>query len=77
MIKAIPYKGNQWFKCDLHLHTTASKCFHDRTVIPQQWVQKAIDQGLHCVTVTDHNTGEMIDSVKVAATGTGLIVFLA
>jgi ABC-type Mn2+/Zn2+ transport system ATPase subunit len=75
MIRAIPYKGNQWFKCDLHLHTTASKCFQDRTITPEQWIQKAIDQGLHCVAVTDHNTGEMIDAIKTAAADTGLIVF--
>lgn len=75
MIKAIPYRGNQWFKCDLHLHTPASKCFQDTSVTPQQWAQKALDEGLHCVAVTDHNTGEMIDDIKAAAVGTRLIVF--
>lgn len=71
----IEYKGTRWFKCDLHLHTTASKCFEDRSVTPTQWVQRAIDQGLNCVAVTDHNTGDMIDAIKEAANGTELIVY--
>ncbi len=71
----IEYKGTRWFKCDLHLHTTASKCFEDRSVTPEQWVQRAIEQGLNCVAVTDHNTGDMIDAIKAAANGTELVVF--
>lgn len=71
----IPYKGTRWFKCDLHLHTTASKCFQDRNVTPEQWVARAIEQGLDCVAVTDHNTGSSIDAIKSAAAGKNLTVF--
>ena len=71
----IEYKGTLWFKCDLHLHTTASKCFQDRNVTAEQWVDRAIEQGLNCVAVTDHNTGEMIDAIKAAAAGKNLTVF--
>ncbi|MFP5437423.1 MAG: TrlF family AAA-like ATPase [Bacteroidia bacterium] len=71
----IEFKGNRWYKCDLHLHTPASKCFQDKTVTAQQWVQRAIEQGLNCVAVTDHNTGQMIDEIKQAAKGTTLTVF--
>lgn len=67
--------GTQWYKCDLHLHTPASRCFRDQTVTPQQWVQEALDKGLNCVAVTDHNTGAWIDEIKAAAQGTGLIIF--
>ncbi len=70
------YVGTRWHKCDLHLHTPASLCFKDRaTVTAEQWVQAAIDKGLSCVAVTDHNTGEWIDKIKVAAEGTSLTVF--
>jgi PHP family Zn ribbon phosphoesterase len=75
MSNSISYKGTRWFKCDLHLHTTASKCFQDRTVTSTQWVQKAIEKGLNCVAVTDHNTGDMVDAIKAAAVGTELTVF--
>lgn len=67
--------GTKWYKCDLHLHTPASKCFKDQTVTPEQWVQAALDKGLNCVAVTDHNTGAWIDKIKVAAQGTGLVVY--
>jgi PHP family Zn ribbon phosphoesterase len=68
--------GTRWYKCDLHLHTPASLCFKDRdNITPEQWVQEAIDKGLHCVAVTDHNTAEWVDKIKVAAQNTILTVF--
>ncbi|MDX2067062.1 MAG: AAA family ATPase [Haliscomenobacter sp.] len=67
--------GTKWYKCDLHLHTPASKCFKDQTVTPEQWVQAALDKGLNCVAVTDHNTGAWIDKIKEAAQGKGLVVY--
>ena len=67
--------GTKWYKCDLHLHTPASRCFRDQTITAPQWVQEALDKGLHCVAVTDHNTGAWIDQIKAAAAGTGLMVF--
>ncbi|WP_214799599.1 PHP domain-containing protein [Exiguobacterium sp. s50] len=69
------YKGVRWYKSDLHLHTPASRCFRDREVTPEQWVQRCIDQGLDVVAVTDHNTGEYIDRIKEAAANTNLTVF--
>ena len=72
----IQYKGAQWFKCDFHLHTPASEYFLDRTITPVAWVQACLDAGLQCVAVTDHNTGAWIDSIKDAAKGKSLTVFL-
>ncbi|MCH2236128.1 MAG: AAA family ATPase [Crocinitomicaceae bacterium] len=70
------YVGTRWHKCDLHLHTPASLCFRDReSVTADQWVQEAIDKGLSCVAITDHNTGEWIDKIKEVAEGTSLTVF--
>lgn len=71
----IEYKGSKWFKCDLHLHTPASKCFKDKTITPEQWVASAIEAGLGCVAVTDHNCGTWIDHIKPVADAVGLIVF--
>ncbi len=75
MSSPISYKGTRWYKCDLHLHTPASTCFRDQAVSPEQWVKRAIEAGLDCVAVTDHNTGAFIDVIKEAAEGTGLTVF--
>jgi ABC-type Mn2+/Zn2+ transport system ATPase subunit len=75
MTSQINFKGTRWLKCDLHLHTTESICFRDQSVTPEQWVQRATDQGLDCVAVTDHNSGNAIDRIKTAAVGTGLAIF--
>lgn len=71
----IEFKGSKWYKCDLHLHTTSSECFADREVTPEQWVDRAIEQGLHCVAVTDHNTPLGIKAIQEAAKGKPLTIF--
>ena len=75
MSSNISCKGTRWFKCDLHLHTTASLCFQDREITAPLWVDRAIEQGLNCVAVTDHKTGLSIDEIKAAANGKELTVF--
>lgn len=75
MSEQITYKGTRWYKCDLHLHTKASLCFEDRSVTANQWVKRAIEQGLNCVAVTDHNTPSGISAIQEAANETNLIVF--
>ncbi|ANW96256.1 hypothetical protein AXE80_08170 [Wenyingzhuangia fucanilytica] len=69
------FKGARWYKCDLHLHTTASRCFQDREVTAQQWVDKAIEQGLDCVAVTDHNSANGIEAIQEIAKNTNLTIF--
>jgi energy-coupling factor transporter ATP-binding protein EcfA2 len=71
----IEFKGSKWYKCDLHLHTTASECFTDREVTPEQWVDRAIDQGLNCVAVTDHNTPLGISAIQETAKDKPLTIF--
>nr|WP_318540255.1 PHP domain-containing protein [Terribacillus saccharophilus] len=69
------YRGNRWYKTDLHLHTPASKCFKDQNVTPNQWVARCLEQNLNVVAVTDHNTGAYIDEIKEASKDTDLTVF--
>lgn len=75
MQEHLEYKGTRWYKCDLHLHTVASKCFQDETVAAEQWVERAIEQKLNCVAITDHNTSTSIDAIKEAAKNKSLTVF--
>ena len=75
MNNTLDYKGTRWFKCDFHLHTTTSQCFEDKEVTVEQWVDRAIEQELDCVAVTDHNTGLGIDDIKAIADEKDLIVF--
>lgn len=70
------FVGTRWYKCDLHLHSPASLCFKERAnITPEQWVQEALDKGLNCVAVTDHNTAEWVDKIKDAAKNKELTVF--
>lgn len=71
----INYKGNRWYKCDLHLHTPASECFIDKDVTAEQFIERAKEQNLDCIAITDHNTGEWIDKIKNAAEGKNIVVF--
>ncbi|TCI80926.1 PHP domain-containing protein [Exiguobacterium sp. SH0S1] len=67
-------RGLNWYKCDLHLHTVTSDCFEDQSVTAEEWVQACLDNGLSCVAVTDHNTGDGINVIKQAASGK-LVIF--
>ncbi|RDW16130.1 hypothetical protein CWR48_18260 [Oceanobacillus arenosus] len=69
------FRGNRWYKCDLHLHTPVSKCFPNKEVTAKEWVQTCLDKGLEVVAVTDHNSGNNIDQIIEASKGTNLTVF--
>jgi len=68
------FKGTRWYKCDLHLHTKASKCFNEN-ISPKQWIDRVIEQGLDCIAVTDHNTSFGIDDIIKEAKDTQLTIF--
>ena len=68
-------QGLLFRKFDLHIHTPASKCFYNKKVTPEQIIQKAIQMDLSAIAITDHNTGEWVDKIKIAANKTNLAVF--
>lgn len=68
------FVGAKWWKFDFHTHTPASFDYANgdttnlrETISPREWLQSYIDKGIHCVAITDHNTGEWIDRLKVEA----------
>ena len=69
-----PYPGSGWWKFDFHTHTPASldtipwQQAKDtkNELTPEKWLLKYMEAGIDCVAVTDHNTGEWIDKLKVA-----------
>ena len=67
--------GLSFRKFDLHAHTPASYCHTEKNITPTDIVSEALSKGLTGIAITDHNTGEFVDSIKSAAKGTGLIVF--
>ncbi|PIV33218.1 MAG: chromosome segregation protein SMC [Lysobacterales bacterium CG02_land_8_20_14_3_00_62_12] len=68
-----PYPGSGWWKFDFHAHTPKSTDFGkgpNQTVLrqmsPEDWLLGYMRAGIDCVTVTDHNSGEWIETLKLA-----------
>lgn len=71
----INYKGNRWYKCDFHLHTPASKCFANQDVTPEEFIDKAIEENLDCIAITDHNSCEWIEEIRRVSKDKNIVVF--
>lgn len=56
----------KWWKIDFHTHTPASKCFKDKLVTEEEWINSAINSRLDGVVVTDHNSVEWIKRLREA-----------
>lgn len=69
------YRGNRWYKCDFHLHTTASKCFLDKQTTAEQFIEEVLRKELECIAVTDHNSVEAIDEIREIGRERGITVF--
>lgn len=74
MAEATNAHGLTYRKIDLHLHTPASHCFDDKTVKPGDIVNKAVEEGLDAIAITDHNSGLWVDDIKKLA-GDKIVVF--
>lgn len=46
----------KWYKIDFHTHSPESRCFKDKSVTPEKWIEAAKKSGLNAVVVTDHNS---------------------
>ena len=67
--------GLAYKKIDLHVHTTASKCFLGEAT-PSEIVEAAIAAGLHAIAVTDHNSANQLILSKLLHLGNHLLYFL-
>lgn len=61
------------FRAELHLHTVHSACA-EVEMIPPLIVQRAMDDGINLIAVTDHNATANIAAVQKAALGYNLTV---
>jgi len=73
MVSCWDWVGARWWKFDFHAHTTKSECYGqgpNQTALknrtPQEWLLDYMRAGIDCVAVTDHNSGEWIDTLKDA-----------
>jgi 3',5'-nucleoside bisphosphate phosphatase len=60
-------------RVDLHIHTVASPCA-EIEMLPSLVVERAIELGLDCIAITDHNTAENVAAVQHCAEGKHLVV---
>jgi PHP family Zn ribbon phosphoesterase len=67
MNKGENISGLIYHKMDLHIHTPASDCFRDKSVTPEDIINKSLKEGLAAIAITDHNSGMWIDDIKKAA----------
>lgn len=63
------FPGSRWWKVDFHTHTPRSDDYGGdnaslKNITAEDWLRKAMESGLDCVVVTDHNTGGWIDDLK-------------
>lgn len=63
--------GAKWLKFDFHNHTPKSHDFgkgdtSHMAISPEDWLLMYMNAGIDCVAVTDHNSGEWIDTLKTA-----------
>ena len=63
------FPGSKWWKFDFHTHTPASNDYGRddpslKKITEEQWLKQAMESGLDCVVVTDHNSGGWIDVLK-------------
>ncbi|MDE3073851.1 MAG: AAA family ATPase [Chloroflexota bacterium] len=75
MKKSIHRPGLVFRALDLHMHTPASRCFSDKSVLPEAIVDASLAAGMEAIAITDHNSGAWIDRVRAAAKGKALTVF--
>lgn len=64
--------GARWWKFDIHTHTPASFDYGKgdltlQNITPREWLEKFIEKGIECVAITDHNSGEWINRLKISA----------
>ena len=69
--------GAQWLKVDLHVHTPASSDIAEKWLgaTPDDLVRIAIQKGVDVIGITDHNSADWCDGVRMAAENTTLTVF--
>ncbi len=67
----LPFPGSRWWKFDFHTHTPKSNDYGRGDVAikgrtPEDWLLDFMRAGFDAVAVTDHNSGEWVDALKVA-----------
>jgi len=63
-------RGSEWRKWDLHIHSDAS----DGKMNCEQIINKAIENEIEVIALTDHHTFKNIDNIKALSKDKGISV---
>ena len=63
----MPY-GAKWWKIDFHLHSPASFDFGEPSLSHREYLLAAMQSGLDCIVVTDHNCCNWVDGLRAELT---------
>lgn len=71
MSEAWDFPGSRWWKFDFHTHTSGSNDYGRgdeslKNIDATDWLRSAMEAGLDCVVISDHNNGAGIDVLKEA-----------
>lgn len=66
--------GARFYKVDLHFHTPASHDYKDKSIQYDVLVDKAIEEGLDLIAVTDHHIGTGYEKMFEAAKGKNIVI---
>lgn len=72
MSKKFEFSGARWWKFDFHTHTPKSNNDYGRGDVnlknktAEEWLLDYMRTDIDCIVVTDHNSGEFIDDIKIA-----------
>lgn len=69
-MKCRNYSGSVWRKWDLHIHSNAS----DGKETPQEIIDKAVEEGLSVIAITDHHTVKNLDEIKKLGEKNNIVV---
>lgn len=66
-MKTTQFPGSRWWKFDFHTHTPASSDYADtdKHITPRNWLLAHMNKEIDAVVVTDHNSAEWVDQLKV------------
>lgn len=60
--------GAKWWKIDFHLHSPASFDFGEASLSHREYLLAAMQNGLDCIVVTDHNCCSWVEGLKAELT---------
>lgn len=63
-------RGSEWHKWDLHIHTTSSYDYEDKTITDEEFIKNLADKNVSAIAITDHHFIDIDKINKLREIGT-------